>query len=254
MQWPRYHALFLEDALDPLLVGESIRQGTILTCHLGYGVPLGHRFLMTGLRFQLVRERIRAPQGIAREVVVLAEGRDIRRSAGGQLQSIAVHFDFVADGRVVAVGAGIARIVNDQTYRRSRGDGLHAQPPRTVAAVDIAPSDVGRRLSRDVVVRRAAGGALGIVVAGEHPFFYDHPLDHVPGMAIIEACCQAAYVTFGAAVQIEEFEGHFDSIVEFSEDTIVELVPEGDVAGFAVVQGTRARARGELRVLRRPTG
>jgi 2-oxo-3-(phosphooxy)propyl 3-oxoalkanoate synthase len=237
LQWPRRHAFFRSAPADSAIVAESIRQVTILICHLGYDVPLGTRFLMTGLGFDVRPDNDAALlPGHALELSARVRGIDVRRTARGALRSVRLDMEFVGAGGVVASGHGDALLADEPTYARMRGTNAHASPPLAQTLPRVAPDAVGRSALEDVVVARTAEG-LTIDVDGNHPFFFDHLLDHVPGVALIEACRQAACLLMAdPAVDLAAFEAEFNRMVEFgpSATIAVDVVDSG--ARFQVVQ------------------
>jgi 2-oxo-3-(phosphooxy)propyl 3-oxoalkanoate synthase len=94
------------------------------------------------------------------------------------------------------------RILRAQSRARK---GLARTPARPPAVVSAAPVLVGRRLQGNVVIGDDAARERGapespapvghdIVVDQANPCFFDHPLDHVPGQLLLEACRQSAIV------------------------------------------------------------
>jgi 3-hydroxymyristoyl/3-hydroxydecanoyl-(acyl carrier protein) dehydratase len=41
-----------------------------------------------------------------------------------------------------------------------------------------------------------------LIVDFRHPYFFDHPCDHVPGMLLLEGCAQAALAAFAEATSV----------------------------------------------------
>ncbi|WP_370012895.1 AfsA-related hotdog domain-containing protein, partial [Nocardia cyriacigeorgica] len=70
-----------------------------------------------------------------------------------------------------------------------------------------------------------------------HPFLFDHPLDHVPGSLLIEACRQTALaMVLERAPRLVGVSSTFDRFVEL--DTPAECRAEiiGDTGGRTVVR------------------
>ena len=64
----------------------------------------------------------------------------------------------------------------------------------------MSPAGLGRELPENVVISAPACGEGGdwsasLIVDRKHPFFFDHPCDHVPGMLLMEGCAQMASAT-----------------------------------------------------------
>jgi 2-oxo-3-(phosphooxy)propyl 3-oxoalkanoate synthase len=148
-----------------------------------------------------------------------------------------------------------------------RGSGSWSLQPRSVLerlrrrAPRIAPlpnegswpepflpaSYVGRELADNVLISEPSPAADGCAFTARlrvdlgHPFFFDHPCDHVPGMLLLESCAQMAGAV-SAAVRGRGSEGalvraynvHFLQFVECDLPTtlLANVAPadQGDVA------------------------
>lgn len=234
LQWPRRHPLYCADPVNSALVAEAIRQTTIYVCHMGYGVPLERRFLMTALGFRLERNTPGLQPGQAIEVMTTARGSAIRRTPTGALRSARIMVEFSDARGLIAAGYGDALLVDERTYGRIRGDHVSAVPGERHSAL-VTPESVGRVSSEDVVISRE-GGAFHVVVDGRNPFFFDHPLDHIPGVALIEACRQSMCLALDEpTADLQSFEGDFHRMVEFSAPNELRIVL-GDEISFEIRQ------------------
>ncbi|MFE5398563.1 ScbA/BarX family gamma-butyrolactone biosynthesis protein [Streptomyces sp. NPDC056568] len=193
-QWPRAHALFVPVGgyQDPLLLVESVRQTGALLAHAQYEVPFGHQFLMWHMSFDARPEALVAGPRPT-EVVLRAECGDITRR-GGKLAGMEYHVTVERDGAPLATATAAFSCTSPSVYRRLRGDrtgGASVPLP-----VGIVPESVGRQGSRDVVLAAAdphSPHRWQLRVDTAHPVFFDHPVDHVPGMVLLEAARQAAH-------------------------------------------------------------
>lgn len=208
---------------DPLLVAETLRQLGIYLPLRFYGVTAESRLLVEELRFSLesmeADPRTRAGSAIGCTV------RAVRRNAGGsesgQMRSLDLQVRLQAEGRDFARADVVARVLCPAAYRavRNRGhaaatEAAGAAAPETgdaasgalgasgavahgvdrgqrLAAVD--PARVGAVRPRDVLVAVDGRGAVRIAPTDPfHPFFHDHPSDHITGMTLIGALQQTA--------------------------------------------------------------
>ncbi|MER7224793.1 ScbA/BarX family gamma-butyrolactone biosynthesis protein [Streptomyces rubradiris] len=197
-QWPRGHALFIPVGgyQDPLLLVESVRQTGALLAHAEYGVPFGHQFLMWNMSFSADPEAL-AAGATPTEVVLRAECHDLVRR-GATLAGMRYRVTVERDGMPLGVASAAFSCTSPAVYRRLRGD--MPVRPSVPLPVGIAPETVGRAGSRDVVL--AAGDPRTprrwqLRVDTAHPIFFDHPVDHVPGMVLLEAARQAAHASTG---------------------------------------------------------
>ncbi|MEW1821819.1 ScbA/BarX family gamma-butyrolactone biosynthesis protein [Arthrobacter sp. NPDC080031] len=213
-QWPRWHVFYgsPDGSPDSALMAETLRQAVIFLSHL-CGVPLTHKFLMPHMSIS-VEPAVLDPL-VPAQVAVELDVKDMKLSRG-QLSALTVSARFVVDGAPVGEGAAAARIVNPATYERFRGPvpaGLAA------AAEDLLEcADVGHATQRNVMLGRSRSPFLWpLRVDPTHPIFFDHPLDHVPGMLLIEAARQAVRAASSRPdADFALFEAEFIKLVEFS--------------------------------------
>ncbi len=164
------------------LVGlEVMRQVGTALAHLEGGVPTGWAFLLDELAFTAFEAGslpLDTPAGSPLYVVTRAS--DVVRRKG-VVAGLVAHGDLWAQGQWVARGVGTFRCVDPRTYRAVR---RHAPdpasiPPRHDGAllldVDPGPGRLRARLGWD----------------SDDALFFDHPLDHVPGMLFAAASLQA---------------------------------------------------------------
>ncbi|MCZ7440049.1 ScbA/BarX family gamma-butyrolactone biosynthesis protein [Micromonospora sp. WMMC241] len=192
-QWPAGHRLYAPagNSFDTLVIIETVRQAGILVSHEGYGIPRHNPFIMQRLRWRREAALLRGSDSPFNSAVTVRIA-DARVRPGG---TAAIRFEFeVHRGRrCLATATGWARCVTPATYQRLRwGDRTPgSMRPRPLEAAE--PAAVGRADPRDVVVAPPDGGhGAELRVPADHPVFFDHPLDHVPGMMIYEAMRQAA--------------------------------------------------------------
>lgn len=196
-QWPRGHSFFtpvLDRRHDPLIAVETVRQVSTLLCHTEFGVPLDHRFVMWDIGLTVVPEHLEvggAPAAIDVEV----ECSDIKRR-GNTLVAMRTTMAMHRDGRAVAHGSTSFSSLSPAVYRRLRGDrtSFGVLPP----AAPAAPQSVGRALPSDVVLSPTGRrDRWNLRVDTHHPVLFDHPVDHIPGMLLMEAARQAAVAALG---------------------------------------------------------
>ncbi|RKE19903.1 ScbA/BarX family gamma-butyrolactone biosynthesis protein [Streptomyces sp. TLI_171] len=197
-QWPRGHALFAQERgyQDPMLLVESVRQVGALLAHAEFDVPFGHQFLMWDMSYDAGPELFLAG-GVPTEVELRTTCTDIVRR-GNTLSEMRYQVTAVRDGRPLATASAGFRCLSPAIYRRLR-DGR----PRTAVPLPLGAlphTEVGRPGIGHVVLARPLpgdGNRWQLRVDTEHPIFFDHPVDHVPGMVLLEAARQAAYAATG---------------------------------------------------------
>jgi hypothetical protein len=192
-QWPRAHSFFtpLEGGLhDPLIVAETVRQVGSLLAHAEYGVPLGHHFLMWDLGITV------EPRGLVvgaapASLDLIVTATDVKCRGGG-LAHLGYETTVLRDGVPIAQGAASFSTATPAVYGRLRGrqdlSSLRALPLTAPAS----PQSVGRTSPVDVVLSPVDGPhRWQLRVDTRHPVLFDHPVDHVPGMVLVEAARQA---------------------------------------------------------------
>jgi hypothetical protein len=128
-----------------------------------------------------------------------------------------------------------------------------------VTALPVPPgvpaADVGRALAADVVLAEPAPGRTDrrrLRVDTAHPVFFDHPLDHVPGMLLLEAARQAALLQTGGERAPNAYDAVFHRYAELDEPLWIEAGEgppgeiqvrgiQGESTVFACTVGTVAR-------------
>jgi hypothetical protein len=224
-QWPRRHFYYDVNTgrVDPVLVAETLRQATIFVAHSFYDVPLQQRFLMDGIRFDLLATHV-APSLTSQDIRMVVRVDGVRRNASG-VAALRTHVEFFADGTAFARGQGDLQLVSPRVYDRMRSN--HSMSPQ------FAPA--GSRVSGLAFAR----GAEIIPVNGSteqqtsswttnidasHPVFFDHPVDHLPGMLVLELMRQVARSATGCVdCEIVSFNGQFSRFVELDKIVRLEL-------------------------------
>ncbi|MEU6229345.1 ScbA/BarX family gamma-butyrolactone biosynthesis protein [Streptomyces sp. NPDC047042] len=205
-QWPRGHALFApaHGHQDPLLLLESIRQAGTLLSHAEYGVPFGHQFLMWSLSFAATPAALTT--GVTpTDVELHTTCHDIVRR-GRTISGMRYDVSVRRDGVPVATGGASFGVTSPAVHRR-----LRAGRPTTVDRAlpsPVDPAEVGHTDPGNVLLaaparagERGAGNRWAnrweLRVDTGHPILFDHPVDHIPGMLLIEAARQAARAATG---------------------------------------------------------
>ncbi|GKQ37408.1 ScbA/BarX family gamma-butyrolactone biosynthesis protein [Streptomyces sp. A012304] len=234
-QWPRAHGLHVSSdrsAYDPLLVVETIRQGGTLITHTEYDVPLDRQFVLQ--RFQVTTVAGKLGVGaLPAEPEVELFFTDLQYR-GRHPAAARYTARVLRDGERVATADVAFTCVSEPVYRRLRG----GRTPDTVTALPVPPgvpaADVGRALAADVVLTEPApgrGDRRRLRVDTAHPVFFDHPLDHVPGMLLLEAARQAALLRTGGERSPNAYDAVFHRYAELDEPLWIEAVegPTGEI-------------------------
>jgi hypothetical protein len=223
-QWPRLHGFFatLDGYHDPLLVAETIRQTGLLLAHAEFGVPLDHKFLMWDLAVDVKAGLLRLGATPASVVIEIACS-DIKRR-GKNLAGL--HFDAVIhrDGQPAGTGTATFTCTSPAVYQRIRapriGDGGVTPIPLTSPT---APQNVGRISPTDVVLSPLPmPDCWQLRVDTRHPVLFDHPVDHVPGMVLLEAARQATVAFLGRGCLPVGITSEFTRYAELDAPCLIE--------------------------------
>ncbi|KUO12758.1 ScbA/BarX family gamma-butyrolactone biosynthesis protein [Streptomyces sp. DSM 15324] len=253
-QWPRSHGLHVSpdwSAYDPLLVVETVRQAGTLIAHTEYGVPLDHQFVMQEFHVDAATEKLTVdllPAEPELELLFADVQYRGRRLAGARYTARVLR-----EGEPVAAADVAFTVVAGSVYRRLRGgrtpESVTAAPP----PAGLDPVAVDRALPADVVLAPADGpDRWQLRVNTAHPVFFDHPLDHVPGMLLLEAARQVARLLGIDGQSPILYHASFHRYAELDEPVWIEakggrgtdvqvLGTQGESAIFTCMVGTAVR-------------
>ncbi len=222
-QWPRLHTFYhpLPRVYDSALIVESLRQATILTAHSMEGVPLGQVFLLPEMAVHALDGHSRDP-GTPTNVHISIEIDVLQRTPRGPAK-LHVRARFYVNGNCIARGTAGARMVEPSTYARMRLGSETGGSPRPT--VPLRPEQVGHRHSGHVVIGEGTdGGTWPLHVDETNPIMFDHPLDHVPGVLLVEGVRQALRAeTRMPDLDFVSFDASFLKIVELSDNPEVSI-------------------------------
>ncbi len=198
--WPAGHSFFgaVDDRhQDPMIVGETLRQTSMVLAHAEFGAPADTRFVMHDLEVSTDPAALLLADA-AEPVTVDVVCSEVRRRGRG-LNGMRTTMEFRRAGRLVARGTGSTGCVSPAAYRRLRASRPAApESTRIPLPAPVAPWRVGRLREDDVVL--APSGRPGtwlLRVDTRHPVLFARPNDHVPGMVLFEAARQAAAAASG---------------------------------------------------------
>ncbi|MER5511570.1 ScbA/BarX family gamma-butyrolactone biosynthesis protein [Streptomyces sp. NPDC002766] len=226
-QWPRGHSFFtaVDGCHDPLIAAETIRQTGLLLAHAEYAVPLGHHFLVSNLNVAVRPAHIRvAATPASLELDVRCHDIKQRR---GELTGLRIDVALHRDGHLAATGGGTLTCIPPKVYQRLRA--THS-PTGTGAVLPLTapepPQRVGRMSPTDVVLSPIGHPhRWQLRVDTRHPALFDHPLDHVPGMLLIEAARQATTHTLGHTTLPHTLTSQFLHYVELDTPCTIQAFP-----------------------------
>ncbi|MFF4309726.1 AfsA-related hotdog domain-containing protein [Streptomyces sp. NPDC001507] len=243
-QLPLSHPYFLDQRApaaryDALLLTECCRQAGTYVAHTQYGVARDWVFLAAATSIELERTDILEVGDSPGQLIL--EVHSLPSFRGGLLRSVRTRLDLSIAGERIGVMEGEGRYLDREEYgllRQGRRGGqvplssaLGAEP----AGVPVAPRLVERRDPRNVLLVDAHGTADGLAarlwVSGRHTTIFDHPLDHYPAMALLEAAAQATTL----AVRLDGADGAEVRITGLAADYVRFAEVDADVAVTATI-------------------
>ncbi|MDK0524553.1 ScbA/BarX family gamma-butyrolactone biosynthesis protein [Streptomyces sp. ML-6] len=233
-QWPRGHSFFSPIGAhhDPLLAAETIRQVGSLLAHAEFGVPLGHHFLMWDLQYTVEPDQMLigdTPASLDIDITCTEV-----KQRGGALTGLRYEAVVHRDGRPAVTGSASYTCTTPAVYRRLRGDrGTPEGPPRLALTAPASPQSVGRMSPIDVVLSPVGETNRWQLRADtRHHVLFDHPVDHVPGMVLLEAARQAAAaICEGSAVLPVDIASEFHRYAELDTPCMIQAQPLPDAVG-----------------------
>ncbi|MGW4033976.1 ScbA/BarX family gamma-butyrolactone biosynthesis protein [Streptomyces sp. NPDC004838] len=243
-QWPRSHSFFTPIGgrfHDPLMAAETIRQVGALLAHAEFGVPFDHHFLLGDLTLTVHPEHLEVRQTPA-SLEIEVTCTEVKRR-GGRLAGLCYEAAVRRDGQLAATGRISYACTSSAVYRRVRPEHVFDDQRQLLAlTAPAAPQTMGRTSSADVVLSPIGErNRWQLRVDTRHPVLFDHPVDHVPGMVLLEAARQ------GAAAVLERstflplgITGSFQRYAELDAPCIVEAhrLPRETPGGAEAVRVT----------------
>ncbi|WP_320784544.1 ScbA/BarX family gamma-butyrolactone biosynthesis protein [Streptomyces sp. CRN 30] len=246
--WPAVHAFYATGAtgatgaaggggVDPLLFSETVRQCLPLLSHAAYDVPLGHHLLWETYDYSLAAPRPTdgPPPLRSGEVVLHARCTEVVRR-GPRAAAVTVHFRALRGDGLIGTATTRFTIQTAAVYRRLRAryaDLDHALRDLPEPPAPVHYRQVGREHPRDVVLSATdVPGRHRLRVDTRHPILFDHPVDHVPGILLLDAARQAAHAASAAqGARAVTMNTRFHQYVEFDAPCWVETEEDGTAPG-----------------------
>ncbi|MFJ6444672.1 ScbA/BarX family gamma-butyrolactone biosynthesis protein [Streptomyces sp. NPDC091649] len=234
--WPQGHDFYRpsQGAYDPLLLAESVRQTVPLLSHAVHAVPREYKQAWEHFRFS-VDPLASLVTTVEEPVSLVVTCTDVVRR-GARFAGMTMDIEVCLGERLM--GAAQTRFNNQPAaiYRRLRGS--YADVEAALAnclpvGPPVDPHRVDRRSPDDVVLSPYPGGRPGrwmLRVDPAHPVLFDHAVDHVPGMLLLEAARQAAHAVGDGARAVTGMETDFIRYVELDAPAVVvagDPVPDG---------------------------
>lgn len=189
-QWPRRHHRFDMEPHSPgftLLLIETIRQAGIYVAHRHFDVPIGDQFAFNGITLHRPADPLLDVVSAPPTVLLWCTTRPTFR--GQRLSQAELVVEMWCDRRLLATASARYTCLPPPVYSRLRA----VASPKRPGGADIHAD------SRKVPPQRSGDDirTTPLVVDRQDPTFFDHEVDHLPGMLMIDAALQAAAAHIG---------------------------------------------------------
>ncbi|GAA3195736.1 MULTISPECIES: ScbA/BarX family gamma-butyrolactone biosynthesis protein [Streptomyces] len=216
---------------EPLFVAQTIRQAGLLITHAELGAPLNHAVLLRTFNFRL-EPSFQPPEGVPVDLVVHVCGTE-RGRRGTRRPQMRMEMELTTP-EGVRIGSAVSDYewIAPAVYRRLRGSHVEAVRDQPPLPAPVAPERVGRHDPAQVTLsptERARRWQLRCDFANR--LLYDHPVDHIPGLVLIESAHQAARLTAPASFVPRTVTSAFNQYVEFDAPCWIEAETDGGEAG-----------------------
>jgi hypothetical protein len=221
---PRSHWLChpVPDRVPVTLLAEAFRQAGLAICVAGLGMGQSVHFVVSSMTVRVEPETLRFPRFGALSGALDVTFSGVRHRKGvPHILEVDYELPGIASGRVDA------RVLVDSDYRAIRRNAVLLDDSVCAPGAELL-EEVGRS-DHHVTAR------LG--VDESDPFFFDHQVDHLPGMLLLHSAAELHEREHGAAPRFLTVA--FPSFGELRVETMVdaELSPHGVDASFT--QGGR---------------
>ncbi|MFF0074973.1 ScbA/BarX family gamma-butyrolactone biosynthesis protein [Streptomyces sp. NPDC005494] len=200
---------------DQRMLTQTVRQSGLTIAHAAYGAPLSDHTVLN--YFDLtVAPGFGIPAGAPCDISVDVSVKHAKER-GGKVSSLDMEFRIFQGGSMVARAESEFGWLSTRVYRRLRGEHFVIDWNAWPLPAPVDPRTVRRTEPADVVLS-----------AGDRPLrwqlrndigntvLYDHPVDHVPGLALIEAAHQAAIAAvYPATLEATTVNCAFEMYTEF---------------------------------------
>ncbi|GHD82089.1 ScbA/BarX family gamma-butyrolactone biosynthesis protein [Streptomyces goshikiensis] len=229
-QWPRSHSFYTSEQgfHDPLMLCETLRQCGLLLTHVGYQVPFDHSISWSRLQYAVNPQALRIEHTPA-EIELHVTCSDVRYRHS-QAVTMTMHIEAVRNGTLLAAASIGFCGHSPAMYQRLRSGRNVAQTFKNVPTPPAAVSRyaVGRSRTQDIVLAPTSERwRWQLRVDTNHPVLFDHPLDHVPGMLLLESVRQAGHALQPSWSPMipTSMDVSFNRYVEFDDACWIEAEP-----------------------------
>ncbi|OZE86588.1 hypothetical protein CH298_19680 [Rhodococcoides fascians] len=193
VQLPTSHRMFVpvRRTHDSLMIAEALRQAVSLFCHVEHDVPLDHVVYIEHFRFDILD--LLSVDNIDDSLVAESITTD-RTFEDESLDNLKLSARLLNRGQVVASGTASVRPIGPDVYSKVRKPTMADPHFRYLPAGTevVEPAGVGRLDPSDVVLaRHTSDGTLVVAPDPRNLAMFDHSVEYLPGVTMLEAARQA---------------------------------------------------------------
>lgn len=253
---PTAHRFFNDAGRTPhddiLFYTEIGRQASLAVSHGFLDVSRDDVFVFEGSDAALADASWNEPDDALDTVVIEIRAREIVRRRNNAVTRVTAEHAMWVGARQVFWGTGAWTIHSAALFQRLRRTA--STPTRPIVAprgsFQATRARVPNATGDNVVISAPRWNddtrefASSLVVDATHPYFFDHPCDHVPGMLLLEGCAQLALSAFtdatgGRAIpRVAAYGMTFSRFVECDSPTT--LTASLDAGGSSSTGGGRS--------------
>jgi 3-hydroxymyristoyl/3-hydroxydecanoyl-(acyl carrier protein) dehydratase len=182
-------------------------------------------------------------------VLVEIKVRETARRRNNAVSRVVAEHIMTIGGEEVFRGTGAWTVQPAALFQRLRriSNARTAPAPSNVAPFPTAPRGDAVRTEHVVItapqrIEETGAFVATLIVDEKHPYFFDHPCDHVPGMLLLEACAQMALAAGKASSpsssqpSVRSYEVNFAQFVEIGTPTTMIATVDGERVQIAISQ------------------
>ncbi|MET9558475.1 ScbA/BarX family gamma-butyrolactone biosynthesis protein [Streptomyces sp. NPDC006645] len=224
VQWPSVGG---PGRYDTRILAQTLRQTALFTAHAEYGVPTSHQTLLNRLDFDVI------PTALDGGPQILDVDITVTKGHSRQPNALRINFRIHRDGVTVATAESDFSSISPGAYRRIRGGHATFDWASWAVPLPVPHEAVGRADAIEVSLSPGnRPGRWRLRNEPAHTLLFDHPVDHVPGLALLEAAQQAAHalLTPAGAPETTRARITYERYVEFDAPCWLnaEVVTTGD--------------------------
>lgn len=215
---PTAHRFFNDTGRQPytdiLFYTELGRQASLAVSHAFLNVAADDVFIFEGSHAALTDAVWRSPLPSTESVAIEIHVKELTRRKNNAVSRVVTEHTMWIGDQAVFNGTGAFTIQPAAVFQRLRKKAALTPALRT-------PEASGSNIAIAAPHRheRSDEFTASLIVDQGHPYFFDHPCDHVPGMLLLEACAQLAFTgyresTGTRALGINAYVTHFTQFVE----------------------------------------